>query len=100
MEVVNKGDKFELLETINHTGLTHWHAIAYTGSFHCLVPKRTLLVATMDAVGDARGFYCVPVRYFRSRGRFVPWKYRWHPLFAGYSFVFTKDDIGTVLRRV
>ena len=100
MELVRRGDLFELTEPTTHAGLTHWRGIAYTGSFTCDLPKGTRLVVGIDAPADAAGFYCAPVNYWRLRSKILPKKYRWNPLFAGYSFVFKKSDIGGLLRRV
>jgi hypothetical protein len=100
MEVVRRGDVFEIMETITYVGLTHWSGIPYTGSFTCKLPKGTRLVTGMDAIELARGFYCAPVNSWRLHRKLLPIKYRWNPLFAGYSFVFDKNDIGRLLRRV
>lgn len=100
MELIKKGDKFEVIETITRHALTHWCGLPYTGDVTCILPKGTILVTGPDAVASARGFGCGPVDYCRLQRVLIPWKVRWNPLFAGYTLVFLKEDIGRLLRRV
>jgi hypothetical protein len=53
------GDRFVALKDIKTTGGTTW-AAAYSGSFDCIIPEGTVLLAKYDQVKGARGFACVP----------------------------------------
>lgn len=99
MESVKQGDRFEVLQDLDVSGLTHWRA-PFTGDFRCTLRSGTILIADIDPIADAPGFHCVPQDYRKLQRKLVPWRERWRPFYAGYSFVFLKSDIGVTLRRL
>ncbi len=92
-------DKFIATRDLHATGLTSWGA-PYTGSFGCVIPKGTVLIALSEQVSEATGFGVIPERYKELESMLVPESDRAHKKYGGYYFVFSVDDIGDKLLRV
>lgn len=99
IESVCDGDRFITKQDIKTNGLTSWGAPC-TGSFECVIPAGTVLVARYDQVPVATGFGCVPEKYDEMEKLLVPAKDRFEVKYGGYYFVFLNQDIGTKLELV
>ncbi len=99
IESVCDGDRFIVKEDTKTTGLTSWGA-PYTGSFECVIPAGTVLVARYDQVHGATGFGCVPEKYEELEKLLVPAKDRYELKYGGYYFVFLNQDIGPKLELI
>lgn len=99
MPSVRQGDRFEATRDIKKHGLSQWRA-PFTGSFETTIPKGTVLVADVDPVPSARGFYCVPERYTELEPTLVPDDTRLADKYSGYRFVFSLFDVDNDLRRL
>ena len=93
------GDRFITLKEIKTTGLTSW-ASPCTGSFDCIIPEGTVLLAEDDQVKGAEGFGCVPEKYKEFEKVFVPAKDRYQLKYGGYYFSFLNEDIGSKLKLI
>lgn len=96
---VYDGDRFITKQEIKTNGLTSWGAPC-TGSFECVIPAGTILVARYDQVPGATGFGCVPEKYEEMEKLLVPAKDRFELKYGGYYFVFLNQDIGTKLELI
>lgn|SRR5574341_341044 len=96
---VLNGDRFITLQDIKTIGGTSW-AAPCTGSFECIIPKGTILVAKRDQSNRAASFYCAPEKYKEFERIFVPASDRYELKYGGYFFSFQNDDIGSKLRLV
>ncbi len=90
---VNKGDRFKVLEDIKTNADTSWKA-PYSGSFKCVIPKGTILIAPYQGLPDVRGFACIPEDYEKFENEYVPIEIREHEKYDGYSFTLLYRDIG------
>ncbi len=91
------GDRFITLQDIKTTGATAW-AAPCTGSFECVIPEGTILVAKYDQVKGATGFSCVPENYKEFERIFVPASDRYELKYGGYYFSFLNAEIGSKLK--
>lgn len=96
---VLNGDRFITLHDIKTTGATAW-AAPCTGSFECVIPEGTILVAKYDQVKGATGFSCAPENYKEFERIFVPASDRYELKYGGYYFSFLNDDIGSKLKLI
>ena len=91
------GDRFITTQDIEASGLTTWGA-PYTGSFNCVIPAGTILVARYDQVEGAKGFGCIPADYQKLEKILVPEEDRQAKKYSGYYFVTSNADIGPKLK--
>jgi len=96
---VLSGDRFIAMTDIKTTGLTTW-AAPYSGSFECIIPEGTVILAQYDQVKGARGFACIPEKYKELEMKIVPANDRYESKYGGYHFVFLNEDIGTKLKLI
>jgi hypothetical protein len=93
------GDRFITLQDIKTTGATAW-AAPCTGSFECVIPEGTILVAKYDQVKGAMGFSCAPENYKEFERKFVPASDRNELKYGGYYFSFLNADIGQKIKLI
>ncbi|MEJ7575942.1 MAG: hypothetical protein WKF74_02935 [Pyrinomonadaceae bacterium] len=94
-ELIREGEKFVVAKDTKIHGLTSWKAPC-TGSFECVIPSGVVMVA-YDQVPGAEGFCAVPERYEEMERFLVPASDTSHPKYAGYYFVFLRENVGDEL---
>src|SRR3569832_752671 len=99
IEPVLYGDRFSTLRDLKVTGLILW-AAPCTGSFECILPEGSILIAQDDQAKGVTGFSCVPEKYKELEELLVPGSDRRELKYSGYCFSFFSEDIGVTLKRV
>jgi hypothetical protein len=96
---VSKGSRFIAAEDIKTTALTHWRA-PMTDGFKCVIPKGTILIATLDSQRISRGFGVIPEKYKELETQLVPEVQRTSSKYDGYTFVLNYGEIGKRIKPI
>ena len=93
--LIQEGDRFIVTQDLSTDGLSTW-AAPFTGSFKCVIPKGTVMIAS-EQVPGALGFCAIPENYHDLEPQVVPQADRSHRKYTGYYFVFLTQAIGNTL---
>ncbi len=72
----------------------------FTGSFECVIPKDTILLADYDQQDNTIGFSLIPEAYKKMEKILFPEADRTSIKYGGYYFHFIQDDIGVRLKKL